>query len=68
MATTTRTTDDHDPVYIPTLDEIDRMAQLDPRTRLAELDPQARLARRIDAHRELVAQRHDAAVQMGVRR
>ena len=36
------------------------MAQLDPRTRLAELDPQARLARRIDAHRELVAQRHDA--------
>ena len=62
MATTT-----DDPVYIPTLDEIDRMAQLDPRTRLAELDPQARLMRRLDAHRELVAQRDDAAAQ-GVRR
>jgi len=63
----TRTTDDHDPVYIPTLDEIDRMAQLDPRTRLAELDPQARLELRLAAHRELVAQRDEANPQ-GVRR
>lgn len=61
------TTDDHDPVYIPTLDEIDRMAQLDPRTRLAELDPQTRLMRRLDAHQVITAQRDDAAAQ-GVRR
>lgn len=67
MATTTRTTDDHEPVYIPTLDEIDRMAGIDPQTRLAQLAPQTRLARRIATHRELVAQRDDAAAQ-GVRR
>lgn len=58
------TTDDHDPVYIPTLDEIDRMAQLDPQTRLAELDPQTRLMRRLDAHRELVAQREANAPEV----
>jgi hypothetical protein len=66
MATTTRTTDDHDPVYIPTLDEIDRMAGL-VRPASNELDPQARLARRIDAHRELVSRRDEANPQ-GVRR
>lgn len=61
QTTTTTTTD----VYIPTLDELDRMAQTTTTTRLSKLDPQTRLAARLDAHRELV-QRHEAAAQ-GVR-
>lgn len=59
----TQTTDE--PIYIPTLDELDHMAGL---TRPAsnDLAPQARLKLRIEAHRELAQQRHEAAAQ-GVR-
>lgn len=59
----TQTTDE--PIYIPTLDEIDRMAQIDPQTRLSKLDPQARLAARLDAHQVITAQRE--LVAQGVR-
>ncbi len=60
------TTDDPDPVYIPTLDEIDRMAGL-VRPASNKIDPQARLKLRLAAHQELTAQR-EAVAQQGVRR
>lgn len=60
------TTDDHDPVYIPTLDEIDRMAGL-VRPASDQLDPQTRLRLRVAALAELTAQR-EATNPQGVRR
>ena len=66
MATTTRTTDDHDLINIPTLDELDRMAGL-VRPASNKIDPQARLKLRLAAHQELTAQR-EAVAQQGVRR
>lgn len=62
MATKTRTTDDHDLIHIPTLEQLDRMAGL---TRPAsdELPPETRLKLRLAALAELTAQRDDAAAQ-----
>ncbi len=57
------TTDDHDLIHIPTLDELDRMAGIDPSTRI---DAQTRLKMRIDAHQVITAQRE--LVAQGVRR
>ncbi len=58
MATKTTTTDD--PIYIPSLDELDRLAGVD---RMTDLDPHARLEARLAAHKIITTQREVVAQQ-----
>lgn len=55
----TTTTDS--PVYVPTLDEIDRIARLSlpPGLAIEDLAPQARLLARIAARQEIIARREE---------